>query len=554
MSSLAPDSHPSGFLTAWLTSLPRAISTLIGVLLLLAAFGILLGGARSLEIGTRLGREADAASDKAGWLDGGIGGLVFGGVTGGTISAAVLLLVLSYQDAPSLNRWATLAILLLPSVGIAIVGGRWRIAAILSPSFLGAVSSALLVTCSAQIATLLPRLILFFISFILLLACLYCSRTAPFALAIAAALTGAYLFVLAVDCFTRLGFVDAIGLLVSTQGVYVGLKPAGVEENVVKWTSARGKALIAGWWLLAGCSGAWQVWWGFCMGNDEVGKVYQRNADYNLATNFRTGLSLSRLKGALLGCLKRTSKRGTTAPTAFTELPRRRGYVPWDDHDLEVGSERTLSRPSSPYLKTATSWDGESEQRRTLEVQRESKLARHPPSRTGTADWRLGLMGNSDYYSYRDAQPLFSSSNSSFAQGDMRFDGKLDTDFDLDLPAFASQPAQYRPLRDERLQDRRPLSALASMDDSDRRTRARTNFSTFSSATGAFRAVVGQIAGSRRPRPAETRWSERPHADAATSDDRGVSTDQYQAGETAPVRRPSMEDWWAQVVQKSEEG
>ncbi|KWU41808.1 hypothetical protein RHOSPDRAFT_36634 [Rhodotorula sp. JG-1b] len=214
MSLVVTDEGSStGFVTAWLVSLPRALSTLIGVVLLCISLGTLVVGARLLGIGTGWRRRNQSSNDEPGWLRGGMGGVIFGGIAGGVIAAALLLLILSHQDEPRLNRWATFAILILPALALAAGGGRWQTAATICLSLLGAI---------------------FFISLALLLAFTHWPRTQLFAIPITAALCAAHLFVLAVDSFTHSGFVDGTSLLVSRRVANSLLESAHESQSPAK--------------------------------------------------------------------------------------------------------------------------------------------------------------------------------------------------------------------------------------------------------------------------------------------------------------------------------
>lgn len=135
------------------------------------------------------------------------------------------------------------------------------------------ISLSLLLTCSAHFASLTPRLVLLGLALLLIAPTTLWSRSKRFAIPAAVALTGSYVFVLAVDIFARSGFVDAVGLLVSSQGIAASRASTAAEESqqvVVEWTTPRAKALVAGWWLLALFSGAWQFWWGLGTAGEEV--------------------------------------------------------------------------------------------------------------------------------------------------------------------------------------------------------------------------------------------------------------------------------------------
>lgn len=159
------------------------------------------------------------------------------------------------------------------------------------------------------------------------------------------------------------------------------------------------------------------------------------------------------------------------------------------------------------------------------------------------------------------------------------------THFDagLDLPAFASRPAQYRPLLDAST-PRRPLSALASLPSyhsahSSRITAPPTPSEPDSAAlwtpvgrstsrsSGGWRAPFAETAHNAREAMRGT--IERASAILSPNPDghgttrittRGAPIGQISGPplvqDTLPAheRRRSMDDWWTQVVQKSEEG
>lgn len=129
-------------------------------------------------------------------------------------------------------------------------------------------SFSLLLVTSFRLASVIPRLALFLIALALSAPLVLLRRTQRYALSTCAALSGAFLLVLGIDLFVHLGFVDAVGLIVSTHGVPSSAGDA--DAIVVRWESAGGKGLVAAWWLLAALSGAWQTWWGLGIDGDDV--------------------------------------------------------------------------------------------------------------------------------------------------------------------------------------------------------------------------------------------------------------------------------------------
>ncbi|BGP56876.1 hypothetical protein JCM8202v2_004509 [Rhodotorula sphaerocarpa] len=523
------DSRPNGVLTVWIATLPRPLSILVGVFLVLASLAALGAGARSLAVGTSFGR-VRGTEEKQGWLQGGVGGIVCGSWAGALVSTFVLLLALSKQAKPALNRWAILAILIVPSLVGAVTGGRWRVGAVLSLSLTSSISMSLLLTCSAHFASLTPRLVLLGLSFLLIAPTTFWSRSKRFAIPAAAAFTGAYIFVLAVDVFARSGFVDAVGLLVSSQGVAASRASTAAEESkevVVEWTTPRAKALVAGWWLLALSSGAWQFWWGLGTEGEETWDSYVATLPDEFGFPHRQGTYLGELPAAQR--IRRAFGRKTGATPSLTELPQRSSFAPWDDEEETAA----LKRPSHP----------------------DSVLAWSPST------------------------PVSIRTSRSFAaQSDADADAD---DLDLDLPELASQPAQYSAYQSDYAPPRahpRPRSSLHSL----------PSYQTSYSSSPSFRSVEQANLPSTpsplsSPRQAASfaaadsgatphgRWpaalgrtiarvdrifQRRPQRTAAVPP--LMQPDQRFPGrmeptDAQPERRPSLEDWWAQVAQKSEE-
>lgn len=90
--AVTDESVRAGFMTAWLVSLPRALSTLIGVVLLCTSLGTLVAGAQLLGIGTGWRCIQSSNNDRPGWLRGGLGGMIFGGIAGGESLSPTLLI------------------------------------------------------------------------------------------------------------------------------------------------------------------------------------------------------------------------------------------------------------------------------------------------------------------------------------------------------------------------------------------------------------------------------------------------------------------------------
>lgn len=66
---------------------------------------------------------------------------------------------------------------------------------------------------------------------------------------------------LGIDIWAKKGWIDAVGLLISTVGVFSVETPApGDDQFTVSWNSANFKGMLAGAWMfmIFGC--AWQFW------------------------------------------------------------------------------------------------------------------------------------------------------------------------------------------------------------------------------------------------------------------------------------------------------
>ncbi|GAA5922781.1 hypothetical protein JCM1841_000705 [Sporobolomyces salmonicolor] len=266
----ATTASSTGFLTSRLVELPSAVSILVGVLLIVLALGALGAGARSIFAGRGLALTY-GSSEKKGWLQGGVGGVLFGSTCVSVFAILLTLLVVSRQSSARLSASGTLAITLCPGLLGAVAGGRWWTWASKGSAALAGVnlSLMLLFTTSFHISTILPRLILLLVLSLLLA---FLAPTQRFALPAFAALCGAWLLVLGIDVFINYGFVDALGLLAAKEGVG---EMGGNEECVVGWGSGGGKGLIAGWWLLAAVDAAWQGFWGLgTEGDKELWNAY----------------------------------------------------------------------------------------------------------------------------------------------------------------------------------------------------------------------------------------------------------------------------------------
>ncbi|GAA5900496.1 hypothetical protein JCM5296_001563 [Sporobolomyces johnsonii] len=335
----ATTASSTGFLTSRLAELPSAVSVLVGVWLIVLAFGFLGAGARSVFVGRDLGRTY-GSNEKEGWLQGGVGGVLFGSTCVSAFATLLTLLVVSRQSSASLSAWGTLAIALCPALLGAVAGGRWTWASKGSAALVGGLSLTLLFTTSFHPSTVLPRLVLLAILLVFSLFLTFLAPTRRFALPALAALSGAWLLVIGIDVFVHYGFVDALGLLVAKDGV--GEMGGNAEECVVQWGSGRGKGLAAGWWLLAAAGGAWQGVWGLGTEGDELWNAYltqflSTHPAQPLGTHFPAATFSERLKSFVtLSFLSKRRRPGG----AFTDLPRR---TPWDDDDVDAGADETGS-------------------------------------------------------------------------------------------------------------------------------------------------------------------------------------------------------------------
>ncbi|GEM10243.1 hypothetical protein Rt10032_c10g4260 [Rhodotorula toruloides] len=208
--SLAVSPAVTGFLTSRLANLPKAVTVVLGVWLILLALVSLVGGTRLLLVGADAGSER-GNDEKKGWLAGGIGGILFGSVALGTVSALLFLFIVSRQSSSSLGGLATLAIILIPSLLGAVVAGRWRLAAKGSYGFLGGLVSTVLLVTSLRLAATGARRAILAVFSVLILATVFVPYTERYGLSFAAATTASYLLVLGIDIFCHLGFVDALG-------------------------------------------------------------------------------------------------------------------------------------------------------------------------------------------------------------------------------------------------------------------------------------------------------------------------------------------------------
>jgi len=303
-----------GFLTSRFASLPSAASIVIGVFLILLSISCLVAGARSLFVGRDLGRTY-GSDEKKGWLNGGVGGVFFGGIslgrhqssfsgfeqalkssamTTGMIVALLTLLIVSRQDEATLGAWGTLAIIVLCALPGALAGGRWSWISKSSVAVVGrfvefrcisslnqwltyddpflsnSVSLSLLLIVSFHISSVLTRLVLSAILLVLSLLAANLRLSQRFALPAFSALSGSLLLVLGIDLFVHLGFVDALGLLVKPNGV--SARGGEARDVVVDWASGGGKGMIASWWISSIASGLWQGWWGLGIEGEEVSR------------------------------------------------------------------------------------------------------------------------------------------------------------------------------------------------------------------------------------------------------------------------------------------
>ncbi|KAK4330091.1 DUF4203 domain-containing protein [Rhodotorula toruloides] len=293
--SLAASPAVTGFLTSRLAELPKAVSIVLGVWLILLALVSLVAGTRILVVGDDAGTER-GNDEKKGWLAGGVGGILF-----------------------------------------------------------GSVALAVFIPCTER-----------------------------YGLSIAAAATASYLLVLGIDIFCHFGFVDALGLLVAKNGV--GSGGGKTETVVVQWASTGGKGLVAAWWILFLISAAWQTWWSLGDEGDKIWNAYlSQFISTHASTPSGTHLPPLSLKDRLFSRIH--FLRRSSSPSTFTDLPRRR-VVPWDDRDeaastvfdIEKGLAGTESFDSARSFgrnkaDTSDAWDSDVETLAGFSSRRRDKLA-----------------------------------------------------------------------------------------------------------------------------------------------------------------------------------
>ncbi|GAA5825309.1 hypothetical protein JCM11251_006931 [Rhodosporidiobolus azoricus] len=348
LDAISPGTPETGFLTSRLSLLPTSVKILLGVFLLLLGLFFLICGTRAVYWGRDWGRKR--GDDGKGWIGGGVGGILAGAVVLGTFSAFLILSITASQSPPTLGGWPTLAIIFVPSLLGAVLGGRWDWAAKIAYAVLASLSFSLLLTLSLRLSAPLPRILLLLFPLLLSLLCLFlpalASRTQRFLLPALCALSGSMLFVLSIDAFpkVRLGVVDALGLLVTRNGVGVE-SGKGVAAVVVLWNEGGVKGLLAAWWILTVLSGAGMGIWGLGIEGDESWNTYlSRFAASHPSTPAGTHLSSPSLSERLRALFPFFRPR--SSPSPLTELPSRQ-VSPWDDEeddfdedDLEKGSLR----------------------------------------------------------------------------------------------------------------------------------------------------------------------------------------------------------------------
>ncbi|GJN92842.1 hypothetical protein Rhopal_005880-T1 [Rhodotorula paludigena] len=335
MRAADPDDPSTGFLVSRLSTLPKGIYITLGVAVLLLAFALLGAGARLLFVGTQLGR-VRGSEEKRGWLRGGIGGVLFGM----TLSA---LLAVSRLDSTPLERWGTLAILLLGSLPGGVAGGWWSWAGQASCAAMGGLSLGLLLIVSIRISAVTTRIALALVFIAIFLPLTFWRRTSRYALALASAFAVAYLLVIAFDLFVHIGFVDALALLVAQEGVASAGGTA--EKPVVRLDTGAGKGLLAAWWIAAVVSGMWQSWWGLGTDGDDTWNAYlaqfiTTHPSSPAGTHFPP-LSLAARLRTIFRLNGRPGPGGASA--AFTDLPTRRRYTPWEDEDGDEEDDDELA-------------------------------------------------------------------------------------------------------------------------------------------------------------------------------------------------------------------
>ncbi|GAA5886685.1 hypothetical protein JCM6882_005855 [Rhodosporidiobolus microsporus] len=329
----AASTAPVGFLTSRLSALPSAVQILLGVYLLLLGLFLLTCGSRALFWGREWGRKR--GEEGRGWLGGGMGGVLVGSAVVGTFSAFLVLAIVASQSSPFLGAWPTLAIIFVPSLVGAVIGGRWEWAARISYAVLGSLSFSLLLTLSLHLSHPLPRALLLLFPLLLSLSLLLIpflrTRTQRFALPALSALSGALLFVLSIDVFpaVQLGVVDALGLLIAANGV--GAESGKeVGEVVVWWDEGGVKGLVAAWWIASVVGAVGMGVWGLGIDGDESWNTYlahliSQHPSTPSGTHLPPLTFFQRAKAFF-------SRSPGGAP--LTELPSRR-VTPWDEDDEE---------------------------------------------------------------------------------------------------------------------------------------------------------------------------------------------------------------------------
>ncbi|GAA6016180.1 hypothetical protein JCM11491_003760 [Sporobolomyces phaffii] len=324
----------SGFITSSFAALPSAASILIGVFLILLSLACLGAGARSLYVGRDLGRTY-GSTERKGWLRGGVGGIFFGSTALGLLVTLLVLLIVSRQSETTLSAWGLVSILVLCSLPGAVAGGRWSWFSRSSVALIGSTSLALLIVVSVRISSTLTRLIPVLVLIALSQVSVHLRFAQRYSLPILAALFGSFLFVLGIDVFRHLGFIDALGLFVRPQGV--GTDEAG--RVVVEWSTSRAKGVVAGWWILSVASACWQTWWGLGIEGQELWNDYL--ARY-IAPSDPLGTHLPPLN-----FFARVRSRFSSRPSrpnrheTFTRLSHRHGRrtSPWDEIEEDVDND-----------------------------------------------------------------------------------------------------------------------------------------------------------------------------------------------------------------------
>ncbi|KAL8287308.1 hypothetical protein RQP46_003760 [Phenoliferia psychrophenolica] len=309
--STTPPLTPTGFLSSRLSNFSSPIPILLGVLVLLLGVFVATAGSRSFSWAKDWGKIRGTTDGKA-HIPGGIGGGVIGAIFSSTFAALATLLVLSRESTPALGSWGTLAILVTTAIPGAFLGAR--------------LSLTLLLTATFKLQTSFPRQIILAITvpLSLILALLPQTRRS---LSIFSGLTGAFLIVLGIDLLVHKdAFVDLLGLLVSSHGVAVG----GTSEIVVvKWGEGSAKGLVAAWWIVGVVSSAWQWWW------YEGAVVESWNAYLSSFVSSRPSAlgSFTPEPSLLSRLLSPFTRRSSSSP--LTSLPKTRRRSPWDEDDLD---------------------------------------------------------------------------------------------------------------------------------------------------------------------------------------------------------------------------